>query len=328
MPNVRIILLSMMAACLGPSARADDYPSRPIHLIVSIAAGSVTDVVMRSASNNIAARIGQPLVIDNRGGASGILGGQACATAAPDGYTLCVIYHSTVSYNPLLFTSLPYDADKDFEPITRLFFVTEGVFVPTSLGVGSIAELKKLAQSKPDALNFATLGDGSSQDLFLRWVNHQLGTAMVGIPYKGGGPAAQAIAANEVQVTRFGIGNFLGLIESGRVKALAVSSDQRSPLLPDVPTLTEAGWGDYPGQAWWGLVAPKGTPPAIIAQMNGEFVRTFSDPTFLEFLNKQFVVPAPTSPAEFRAFLQADRKAAETLIRIASTPTAQYKPER
>ena len=93
MPNVKIILLSMMAACLGPSARADDYPSRPIHLIVSIAAGSVTDVVMRSASNNIAARIGQPLVIDNRGGASGILGGQACATAAPDGYTLCVIYH-------------------------------------------------------------------------------------------------------------------------------------------------------------------------------------------------------------------------------------------
>jgi tripartite-type tricarboxylate transporter receptor subunit TctC len=327
MPNVKMILLSIMAGCLGLSARAEEYPSRPIHLIVSIAAGSVTDVVLRSASNNIAPRIGQPLVIENRGGASGILGGQACATAAPDGYTLCAIYQSTVSYNPVLFASLPYDADKDFEPITRLFFVTEGVFVPSSLGVNSIAELKTLAQSKPDALNFATLGDGSSQDLFLRWVNHQLGTAIVGVPYKGGAPAAQAIAANEVQVTRFGIGNFLGLIESGRVKVLGISSDKRSSLLPDVPTLTEAGWGEYPGQAWWGLVAPKGTPPAIIAKMSAEFVRTFSDPKFLEFLDKQFVVPAPTSPAEFGEFLKADRKAAEALVRIANMPKAQYKPE-
>jgi tripartite-type tricarboxylate transporter receptor subunit TctC len=327
MPNVKMILLSIMAGCLGLSARAEEYPSRPIHLIVSIAAGSVTDVVLRSASNNIAPRIGQPLVIENRGGASGILGGQACATAAPDGYTLCAIYQSTVSYNPVLFASLPYDADKDFEPITRLFFVTEGVFVPSSLGVNSIAELKTLAQSKPDALNFATLGDGSSQDLFLRWVNHQLGTVIVGVPYKGGAPAAQAIAANEVQVTRFGIGNFLGLIESGRVKVLGISSDKRSSLLPDVPTLTEAGWGEYPGQAWWGLVAPKGTPPAIIAKMSAEFVRTFSDPKFLEFLDKQFVVPAPTSPAEFGEFLKADRKAAEALVRIANMPKAQYKPE-
>jgi tripartite-type tricarboxylate transporter receptor subunit TctC len=282
---------------------------------------------MRNASNDISPRIGQPFVIDNRGGASGILGGQACAVAAPDGYTLCVVYHSTMSYNPLLFASLPYDADKDIEPITRLFFITEGVFVPASLGVNSMAELKALAQSRPDGLNLATLGEGSSQDLFLRWLNHQWGTSIVGISYKGGGPAAQAIAAGQVQVTRFGIGNFLGLMESGNVKALAVSSEKRSPLLPNVPTLTDAGYGDYPGQAWWGLAAPKGTPPAMIAKMNAEFVKTFSDPKFVEFLEKQFVVSAPTSPAEFREFLKADRKAAETLIKIANTPKAQYKPE-
>jgi len=300
---------------------------RNIRLIVSIAAGSVTDVIMRNASNDISPRIGQPFVIDNRGGASGILGGQACAVAAPDGYTLCVVYHSTMSYNPLLFASLPYDPDKDIEPITRLFFVTEGVFVPASLKVNSMAELKALAQSRPDALNLATLGEGSSQDLFLRWLNHQWGTRIVGISYKGGGPAAQAIAAGQVQITRFGIGNFLGLMESGDVKALAVSSEKRSPLLPDVPTLNEAGYGDYPGQAWWGLAAPKGTPPAMIARMNAEFVKTFSDPKFVQFLDKQFVVSAPNSPAEFTEFLKADRKAAETLIKIANTPKAQYKPE-
>jgi tripartite-type tricarboxylate transporter receptor subunit TctC len=324
---VKVILLSLLAGCPSLSADAQEYPSRPIRIIVSIAAGSVTDVIMRAASNDIAPRIGRPFVIENRGGASGILGGQACAVAAPDGYTLCVIYHSTMSYNPLLFESLPYDADKDIEPITRLFFVTEGIFVPASLGVSSIAELKALAHSKPDTLNFATLGDGSSQDLFLRWANHQWGTNIVGVPYKGGGPAAQAIAASEVQVTRFGIGNFLGLIESGDVKALAVSSDKRSPAFPNVPTLAEAGLGDYPGQAWWGLAAPKGTPSAIIAKMNAEFVRTFADPKFGKFLAKQFVVPAPTSPAEFKEFLKADRKAAETLIKIANTPKAQYKPE-
>src|SRR5476651_2142015 len=185
MPVMKTILLSLLAGCLSLPANAQEYPSRPIRIIVSIAAGSVTDVIMRAASNDIAPRIGRPFVIENRGGASGILGGQACAVAAPDGYTLCVIYHSTMSYNPLLFASLPYDADKDIEPITRLFFITEGLFVPASLGVSSIAELKALARSKPDTLNFATLGDGSSQDLFLRWLNHQWATNIVGVPYKG-----------------------------------------------------------------------------------------------------------------------------------------------
>jgi tripartite-type tricarboxylate transporter receptor subunit TctC len=230
-----------------------------------------------------------------------------------------------MSYNPLLFEKLPYDPDKDIVPITRLFLLTEGVFVPASLGVNSVAELKALAQSKPDSLNFATLGDGSFPDLFLRWLNNQWHTKIVGVPYKGGGPAAQAIAAGEVQLTRFGVGNFMGLLEAGNVKALAVTSAKRSPLLPNVPTYDEVGWGDYPGQGWWGLAAPKGTPAAIIAKINAEFVKTFRDPKFVEFLDKQFVVSAPTSPEEFAAFLKTDRQAAETLVKIANTPRTEYK---
>src|SRR5882672_3517657 len=191
------IALALLAASCASSAHAQSYPNKPIRVVVAIAAGSVTDVIMRAATIELSPRLGQQLVIENRGGA-GILGAQTCAQAAGDGYTLCVIYHSTTSYNPLLFDKLPYDADKDFVPVTRLFFLTEGVFASNAINVKSIAELKTLATGKPDGLNYATLGEGSFPDLFMRWLNNQWGTRIVGVPYRGGGPAAQALAANEV----------------------------------------------------------------------------------------------------------------------------------
>ena len=168
-------------------------------------------------------------------------------------------------------------------------------------------------------------GEGSYPDLFLKWMNNQWNTRIVGIPYKGGGPAAQAVAANQVQVTRFGVGNFLGVVQAGKVKALAVSSAKRSAVLPDVPTFTEVGWGDYPGQGWWGLAAPKGTPPEIVARLSAEFQKLFSDPKFMAFLEKQAVVPAATDPAGFAAFLKQDRQNAETLIKIANTKKTEFK---
>jgi len=326
MAKIGQIALGLLLASYAFTAQAQNYPNRPVKLIVSIAAGSVADVIMRKATAELAPKVGQPFIIENRGGANGIVAAQACAKAAPDGYTLCVIYHTTMSYNPLLFDKLPYDPDRDLVPITRLFFLNVGLFVSAALPVSSVAELKKLAQDNPQGLNYATLGEGSFPDLFLRWLNNQWGTKIVGVPYKGGGPAAQALAANEVQLTQFGIGNFLGLIKSGHVKALAVSANERSSLLPEVPTLAEAGLGGYPGQGWWGLVAPKGTPPALIEQINREFVGLFSNTKFVEWLKHQAVVAAPTSPAEFAAFLKQDRKAAEELIKIANTKRAEYKP--
>lgn len=319
-------LSGLMLVCAASAAQAQTYPDRPIRLIVSIAAGSVTDVIARKAAAELQGRLGQPLIIENRGGAAGILGAQTCAQATPDGYTLCVIYHSTMSYNPLLFDKLPY-APEDLAPVTRLFFLTEGLFVSTEVGINSVAELKKYAQAKPDGLNYATLGDGSFPDLFMRWLNGQWGTKIVGVPYKGGGPAAQALAANQVQVTRFGVGNFMGLIQAGKVKALAVSADKRSPLLPDVPTFKEAGLGDYPGQGWWGLAAPKGTPAPIIDKVAAEFGKLFKDPEFNKFLDQQSVVASPTTPAGFAAFLVEDRKAAEVLIKLANSKRETYKAE-
>jgi tripartite-type tricarboxylate transporter receptor subunit TctC len=323
------IFIGLLAGILAASvaAHAQTYPTKPIRVIVSIAAGSVTDVIMRAAANELQTQLGQPLVIENRGGAAGILGGQACAQAAPDGYNICVIYHSTLSFNPLIFSKLPYDADTDIVPIARLFFLTEGVFVSNALGVNSIAELKAKALANPTGLNFATLGEGSYPDLFLKWLNNQWGTKIVGISYRGGGPAAQALAANEVQLTRFGVGNFLGLVEGGRVKALAISAAKRSALLPNVPTFAEVGWGNFPGQGWWGVAAPKGTPQPVIAKLSAEFVKLFSDPKFMAFLEKQAVVPAATSQEGFVAFLKEDRKSAQALIDIAKLPRADYKPD-
>src|SRR5580698_10585407 len=312
---VRILALLLALLAVGTStAHAQTYPNRPIKMIVSIAAGSVTDVIMRTAAAQLQERLGQPIIVENQGGASGIVGGQMCAQAPPDGYTLCVIYHSTMSYNPLLFSNLPYNAETDFVPVTRLFWLTEGMFVPASLKVNSVAELKALAQAKPNGLNYGTLGEGSFPDLFLRWLNNQWNTQIVGIPYKGGGPAAQALASGEIQMTRFGVGNFMGLIQAGQVKALAVTSAQRSPLLPEVPTFAEAGWGDYPGQGWWGLAVPKNTPRAIVDKLNSEFVKLFTEPQFTAFLDKSAVVSATTTPEGFAQFLKDDRKAAETLI--------------
>jgi tripartite-type tricarboxylate transporter receptor subunit TctC len=316
---------ALLALSVPPSADAQTYPDKPIRVIVSIAAGSVTDVIVRAASKELEGKLGQPLVIENRGGAAGILGGQACAQSAPDGYTLCVIYHSTMSYNPVQFDKLPYNADSDFTPITRLFFLTEGLFVNAELPAKTVAELKTLAQAKPDALNFGTLGDGSFPDLFRVWLNNQWGTKIVGVPYKGGGPAAQALAANEVQMTRFGVGNFRGLMDAGKVRALAITSEKRSPLLPDVPTFKEAGL-DYPGQGWWGLAAPKGTPGAVIDKVHAAFAAVFNDPKFVAYLEQQSVVSAITSPAEFAEFLKRDRQAAEALVKVANTPRTEYKP--
>lgn len=321
--RLRVLTCALLAFCTT-TANAQNYPDKPIRMIVSIAAGSVTDVIMRAASKEVETKLGQPLVVENRGGAAGILGGQACAQSPGDGYVLCVIYHSTMSYNPVMFDKLPYNPETDFIPVTRLFLLTEGIFINADLPTKSVAELKALAQSKPEGLNFATLGNGSFPDLFRVWLNNQWGTKIVGVPYKGGGPAAQALSSDEVQLTRFGIGNFRGAMDAGRVRVLAVTSETRSPIVPDVPTFKEAGL-DYPGQGWWGLAVPKGTPAAIVDKIHAAFVAVFNDPKFIAYLDSQSVVSATTTQSEFSDFLKADRKAAEDLVKIANTPKTEYK---
>jgi tripartite-type tricarboxylate transporter receptor subunit TctC len=300
--------------------------STPLWRVIERALRKSPDERFATASE-LAPRIGQSFVVENKGGASGIPGAQACAQAAPDGYTLCLVYHNTLSINPLVFNKLPYDADKDFTLITNLYLLVEALFVSSALNVNSAAELKAYAQAHPAALNYGTLGPGSNPEMFLKWMNQKWNVNIVGIPYRGGGPIAQALAAGELQVAKMGLGNFLGLMETGRIKPLAVAAAERSPLAPDVPTLAQAGI-DFPPFGWWGLAAPRGLPQPMVERLNAEFVKLYRDPKFAHYLIKQAVLPAPGSPAEFAAFLAQDRQHAEFLIRMANSPREDYMPDR
>ncbi|WP_043837009.1 Bug family tripartite tricarboxylate transporter substrate binding protein [Muricoccus aerilatus] len=322
----RLALAALLALSAAGPAGAQAWPDRPIRLLVPIAAGSVTDVILRAAAPELSARLGQPVVIENRTGASGIVGAQACARATADGYTACAVYHSTMSFNPLLFERLPYDPVADFAPVTSLFFLTEVMAVNAAMPVRSVAELRSFARESAQGLTFGTLGEGSFPDLLLRWLNSQWGTRMVGVPYRGGGPIALAVAAGEIQLSNMGLGNFMGQIEAGLVRPLAVTTTRRSPLLPTVPTFAEAGLGGYQGRGWWGIAVPRTTPAAAVQGLNAAFVAVLGDPRFATFLERQAVEPFTSTPEEFANFLQEDRKAAEALVRIANTKPEVYRP--
>lgn len=307
------------ATCLSATAQSD-YPSRPIKVIIPLAAGSITDVTLRAMAQELAPRLGQPLVIDNRPGASASVGTDACAKAPPDGYTVCTVYLGSMSLNPYTMGKLPYDPDKDFAAIGRLFQVIEGLFVPASLPTATVGELKAYAARNPSSVNFGTLGEGSLQELMVAWLNQEWKTSIAGVPYKGGGPIATAVAAGEIQVAQMGIGNFAGPLQAGKVRLLAVSGDKRSPLLPQVPTLKEAGLGGFTSRVWWGLAAPAGTPPAALNRLQTEFSRLLRDPKFVEFLDTRYLEPAWLPAQEFSAFMKADRQQAEALVRLAQQP--------
>jgi tripartite-type tricarboxylate transporter receptor subunit TctC len=309
-----------------PVPAAAEYPERPIRVIVSIAAGSVTDVIARASAADLAPHLGQQMVIENRGGANGIPAADACKNARPDGYTICLLNHGHFSFNPLQFSNLPYDPDKDFVPIAHLYFLIEGIFASSTLGVDSIAGLKAYVQKNPTSLNYGTLGPGSPPDLFLQWLNKEWGVHIVGVPYRGGGPIAQAVAANEIQVARMGIGNFLGLMQTGKVKALAASV--KTPLLPTVPSTDEAGLS-FPSFGWWGMVAPKGTPQPIIDKLSTALIRQTKDSKFASYMAQQAVQPSGMNPAEFAAFLKSDRASAKKFLELANAAEKKdYQPEK
>lgn len=319
-------ITAFTVAVAGIPAMAQSFPERPIRLIVPIAPGSVTDVIMRAAAIELSPRLGQQVVIENRAGANFIVGAQACAAAAPDGYTICVVNNNSLSINPLIYNSLPYDAQKDFTPIANLFLLVEALAVAASVPVNSIAELHALARSKPESLNFGTLGPGSYPDLFLTWLNRKWDTKLVGVPYRGGGPVALALASSEIQIASMGLGNFIALAGDRKLKILAVSPEKRTALLPEVPTFKEVGIGDFPGHVWWGLVGPKGMPPAVVERLNTEFVSLWRDPKFVAFLEKQAVQPYAGSAQDFAAFLKKDREDSEVLVKLASAPKSDYTP--
>jgi tripartite-type tricarboxylate transporter receptor subunit TctC len=314
----KVCIFAVAGTVLTGTAMAQGYPTRPVRVIVPLSAGAVTDVTLRAIGKEMAARSGQPWIIDNRPGAAMAIGAELCAKAAPDGYTLCAVSSDTMSFNPALRTNLPYDPDRDFRPVVNLFNVIEGVVGSGALSANSIAELKSLAASK--SLNVGTLGPGSTPDVFRRWLADQWRVKFVDVPYKGGGDVATALLSGEIDFARIGVGNLAGLVNQGKVKLLAVSSAARSPLMPDAPTLAEAGLGAYPVHVWWGLVAPAATRDAVVAKVNADVNAVVREPATAEFLAKQFLEATAGTPQDFAAFLKADRAKIGEMIKAYDIP--------
>jgi len=255
------------------------------------------------------------VVVENKPGGNWVIGAEACRASAPDGYTLCVMNSDAVAFNPYILSSLPYDPAKDFAPVTNLFFLFEGILGKANLPASNIEELRDYAAKNPGKLNFGTLGPGSSNDVFRQWLVQHWNVDIPGIPYKGGAPVITALLAGEIDVTKIGMGNIAGQLNSGKVKILAIQGTQRSKLVPNVPTLQEAGLGGFPLRVWWGLFMPAGSPDAALKRINTELVKLYHEPKMAEYLEGQFVEVAVTAPAEFAAFTRAERERAGQVVK-------------
>lgn len=310
-----LVGLSLIAAAEVAFAQA--YPARPIRFIVPFPPGGLTDVFVRAMGNEMQKTLGQPVVVDNRPGANQIIGADACAKAAPDGYTVCLIGSDTHSFNPHLFSKLPYDPGKDIAPIAPLFFLVEGVIVNPALNVNTIGELVALSKQRPGLLNYGSFGQGSALQLFMEWFKHTTGAAAVHVPYKGGAPLVQGLVANEVQMVHFGLGNVPDFLKSGRLKLLAVSSPQRAAMFPGVPTMAEAGIGQWPARNWFGVGAPAGTPAAVLEKLNAEINRVLAMPEFRKArMTPQALEPMNMNVNGFGEFLVRDRRNAADIVKL------------
>lgn len=306
---------ALALACLADGqAFAQTWPNQPIKLIVPIAPGSVTDVAARYLGQELAPRLGQPIIVVNRPGANMIIGAQECAQAEPDGNTVCLTSADAMSYNPFTLGKLPYDPDADFRPVTNMYFVIEAVLAKQTDNVASVDALRKLAVSSPGKYNFGTLGPGSTVDTFRRWLNDYWKTEFVAVPYKGGSEIVNALLAGEIDVARIGLGNIAGYLDDKRIHILGVRSSKRLASIPNIPTLDEAGLGDYPGKPWWGVVVPAKTPDAIVTRLNTEIVAVMKQKNMEDFMATQFLEPSFGSAREFGEFLKEDRARAKILI--------------
>jgi tripartite-type tricarboxylate transporter receptor subunit TctC len=308
----------VLAAAIGahvPAAHAQDYPAKPIRAILPLGPGGLGDTVMRALGQELGKSFGQSVVVENRPGANTMIGGQACATAPADGHTICMLPVDTLSYGPHLYRNVPFNPATAFQPVTNLFFLTEVMSVNPSLNVNTMKELVELSKTRPGGLNYASPANGVV--LFMEKFKRDTGAKFNMVPYRGGGDAVNAVLSGEAPVGFFGMGNSIPNLTSGKLKALAVDSPQRSPLLPDVPTFTEAGYTGVLNRAWFGIFVPAGTPQPIVAKLNAEIARIVRVP---EFTQKYFtglgLEPALNTPEEFARFIEEDRVRAAELVKI------------
>ena len=301
---------SLLAACLlictTGLVSAQNYPSKPIRYIVPFPPGGGTDIVARALAPRLLEASGITLIVDNRGGGGTVVGAEMAARSPADGYTVFMGTNTSHAINPNLPTKLPYDAVRDFQPVTRLAMVPYMITVHPSLPVRNVKELVALAKARPGQLNFASSGNGTPGHLAGLMLNEAAGIDMTHIPYKGSAPALTAMVSGETQLLVSSLTSTLPLVKAGRLRPIAMSSLKRSPLMPMLPTVAEGGYPGFEAITWFGLFLPANVPAAITAKLNAEFVKVLNNTEFKAWLAEQGAEAAPTTPDEFAAFIKAE----------------------
>jgi len=301
----RALILALPLLLATVTATAQPYPSKPVRLVVPFAAGGSTDIIARTVGQKLNEMWGQPVVVDNRPGGSTVIGTDAVAKAPPDGHTL-LITPAPFTIVPSLIAKLPYDPARDFEPITLINTTPLVVVVHPGVPAKSVKELVALAKRKPGALNYGSSGSGGSNHLAGELFNAMAGVKMVHIPYKGNAPALADLVGGHVDVVFNGLTSAMPLIKSGRLRALAVTSLQRSGALPDMPTLNELGLKGFQAVAWNGLTAPARTPRDIVGKLNADVLKVVRSPELAERLKAEGSDPVGNSPEQYSTFLREE----------------------
>jgi tripartite-type tricarboxylate transporter receptor subunit TctC len=298
-PNAFLTLGLAVASCT--IAAAQSYPSKPIHIVVPFSPGGITDVIGRALAQRLTEAWGQQVVVENKpGGGTGQVGTEYVAKSTPDGSTLLVTADATFVTAPHTYSKLPYDALNDFVPITALGISPQALIVHPSLPVRTVSELVALAKTKPGGINYGTFGIGSSGHLNIILIEGMTGTKFTPVHYRGAAPGITDVIGGHIQMMIVSIGLITQPWQAGNLKVLGFGSTSRLPQYPDVPTLAESGLPGYEAGSWYGLAAPKGTPPEIVAKLNAETQRIFNDPAFREkFLAPSFIFPITSSPEDF-----------------------------
>ena len=308
-------------ACLlsaSVQAQTGNYPQKPIKLIVPLAAGSAVDNAARIVMQKVASNMGTAIAIENQAGAAGLIGADRVAKSAPDGYTLGGFNDSIMTMLPNLQAKMPWDIQKDFEPISLVATVEWGVVVPADSAIRTAADLIAAAKKSPGQLNYGSGGNGSPQHIAMALFASQAGVQLTHVPYKGATQAAVGVAGHEVQVAFQGIATVSSLIKAGKLRLIAVTTPKRLPQFPDVPTVSESGLNGFEFNSWYAMMAPAGTPKPILQKLHSEIVKAISDPSIKEQLFGLGLSPKGTSPDELAADLKVQFAKYGNLIKQAN----------
>jgi tripartite-type tricarboxylate transporter receptor subunit TctC len=300
------VVAALCAFTVAVWAQPAPYPNKAIRLIIPFPAGGGADIIARVIAQKLTENVGQPTVIDNRGGGGGNIAAELAAKAPPDGYTVLIAYAGIQTVNPKLYSKLPYNAEKDFRPVTLLVTVPNVLGVHPSVPARSVQELIALAKNNPGRLNFGSSGNGTSGHLATELLKVTAGIHMVHVPYKGAGPALTGLLSGEVDFLITNVSVLMPMIKAGRVRALAVASLKRSPLLPNLPTFAESGLPGFDADSWYGAIVPAETPTAVVATLHAELVKALRAPEVTNRLLQEGAEPVGNTPQEFAERIRAD----------------------